>query len=501
MMTVVATLILLFSVSLGLSLVLTPLIRSLGIKLGAIDIPMERNVHTKPIPRIGGLAVLLSYAISLVFVIILCPQLSQYYFFNLNVAMGYLGSLVVFSCGLWDDFRRLNPWTKLFFQVVAATLPFMGSAKISGMVIGSYGIHFNFIFSYVITVFWFLLFINAVNLIDGLDGLAGGLVFFTCLVMIFSLYIHGDYLSALYFTILGGAVLGFLRYNFNPATVFLGDGGSYFLGYVVAYLAILSSSKSHVGSLMLIPLLALGVPIFDAILSPIRRFIRGRSIFQADKGHIHHVFLRMGLSSRNAVLLLYGITMGLCIMAIFMTMYRGKGFEGFFLALLLFGMIFLVRKLGYLEYLAFEKFSGWFKDVTDVTGISQTRRSFLSQQIAINNSQNMDELWENVVEALEMLKFTQAQLCVGTDPVRQWISKENRFPLPSKSTDAGNKDVCVVDSLMRIEIPLQDEDNMNVLGKMILIKDLKKGNLETYTIRRMETLRRTLNTNIKRFIK
>lgn len=501
MMTVVATLLLLFSVSLGSSLFLTPLIRSLGIKLGAMDLPLERNVHTKPIPRIGGLAVLLSFGLSLLFAINFCPRLSLYYVFNFNVAMGYLGALVVFSCGLWDDFRRLNPWTKLFFQVVAATLAFMGSAKISGMAIGSYGIHFNFIFSYVITVFWFLLFINAVNLIDGLDGLASGLVFFTCLVMIFSLYIHRDYLSALYFTILGGAVLGFLRYNFNPATVFLGDGGSYFLGYVVAYLAILSSSKSHVGPLMLIPLLALGVPIFDAILSPLRRFIRGRSIFQADKGHIHHVFLRMGLSSRNAVLLIYGITMALCIMAIFMTIFRGKGFEGVILALLLFGMIFLVRRLGYLEYLAFDKFSGWLKDVTDVAGISQTRRSFLSQQIAINNSQSMDELWENVVDALEMLKFTQAQLCVGTDPVRQWISKENGGSLQSNSTDAVNKDVCVVDSLMRIEIPLQDEETMNVLGKIVLMKDLKQGNLETFTIRRMETLRRTVNANIKRFIK
>ena len=499
-MKIATTLILLFMSALGFSLTFTPLVRALGIRLGAMDIPLERNVHTKPIPRIGGLAMFLSFAITLFLANTFLPHVSKLYVFNFNIAMGYLGAFVVLGCGLWDDFRHLKPWTKLFFQIAAATLAFVGGAKITGMSFGSYGIQFNFIISYAVTIFWFLLFINAVNLIDGLDGLAGGLIFFTCVVMVISSYINHDYLSAFYFSILGGAVLGFLRYNFNPATVFMGDGGSYFLGYVVAILAILGSSKSHVGTLMLIPLLALGVPIFDSILSPIRRFIRGRPMFQADKDHIHHVFLRMGLSSRNAVLLIYGITMALCIMAIFITIFRGKGFEGILFALLLFGMIFLVRKLGYLEYLAFDKFYGWFQDVTDVTGISQKRRSFLSLQIAVNSSQNIDELWESLGEALEMLKFDSAELHYGKEPVFHWKINKDSELLKLEHPLSSEKGKDYYDSIMRFEIPLSNE-TPKILGKLILIKDLQRGQLQPYTIRRMESLRYTLVSNLTRLKK
>jgi len=228
-MIMISTLILLFVIALSLSLALTPVARALGIRLGAMDIPMERKVHTQPIPRIGGVAVFLSFVITSLFANKFIPNVSESYIFGFKISMGYLGACVVMGCGLWDDFRRLNPWTKLFFQIVAATLAFIGGARITGIFVGSYGLAFNFILSYALTIFWFLLFINAVNLIDGLDGLASGLVFFTCFVMVISLYFHGGYHSAFYFCILGGAVLGFLKYNFNPATIFLAMGEVIFL--------------------------------------------------------------------------------------------------------------------------------------------------------------------------------------------------------------------------------------------------------------------------------
>ena len=500
-MTIATTLMLLFLIALGLSIAFTPIVRALGIRLGAMDIPMERKIHSKPIPRIGGLVVLLSFFITFVLSVQYMPRMADLYTFNASNAIGYLGVLVVFSCGLWDDFRRLNPWTKLFFQIFAATLAFIGGAKISGIFLLSHGINFNIFFSYLITVFWFLLFINAINLIDGLDGLACGLVFFTCLVMVISTYIHGDYLNAFYFAILGGAVLGFLKYNFNPATIFLGDGGSYFLGYMIAIVSIRGSIKSHVSILMLIPLLALGVPIFDSMLSPIRRFIRGQSMFQPDKEHIHHLFLKKGFSSLNAVLLIYGITMGLCILAIFITVFRGYGLEGISFAVLLFGMIFLVRKLGYLEYFALDKVYGWFNDVTDITGISQRRRSFLSLQIDANNTQNMDELWGSVIEALEMLKFNQAQLYLENEPVREWKMERDNYLSQANTSGSESKDLNGLDSLLKIEIPLKDEGDEKISGKLVLVKDLNQGELQPYTIRRMESLRRTLVNNIKRLQK
>jgi len=478
----VTELFLLFLISLGLSIVLTPVARLLGIKLGAMDIPMERKVHSVPIPRIGGLAVFFAFMFTCCIGRRFFPHAGDLYVFSFNIFMGHTGAILILSCGLWDDFRHLTPWTKLFFQVLAATFAFIGGATISGIFVGGYGITFNPFFSYVATVLWFLLFINAVNLIDGLDGLAGGLVFFTCIVMSFSTYTQGQYLYTFYFVILGGAVLGFLKYNFNPASVFLGDGGSYFLGYVVAILAIRSSAKSNISVLMLIPLLALGVPIFDAILSPIRRFVRGRPIFQADKGHIHHVFLRLGLSSRNVVLIIYGMTMMLCILAISLMVLRDKNIEGLLFGVLLIVMIFLVRKMGYLEYLAFDKFYGWFQDMTDVAGLSHARRSFLSLQIEVNKSRNMEELWVHIGEALEILRFDQAELYYCTEPVRCWRSTREIDPY---------------DSLLRIEIPLIDGDP-DIFGKLVLLKDVKLGHLQPYTIRRVEHLRRTLLSNLTR---
>jgi UDP-GlcNAc:undecaprenyl-phosphate GlcNAc-1-phosphate transferase len=157
-----------------------------------------------------------------------------------------------------------------------------------------------------------------------------------------------------------------------------------------------------------------------------------------------------------------------------------------------------VRKLGYLEYLAFDKFYGWFQDVTDVAGFSQTRRSFLSLQIAANKSQNMDELWVHVGEALEMLKFTQAQLHVAGEPVREWKMAEDNSLLKEKPADSENKQADGEDSLFRIEIPLMESGDENPLGKLILIKDLKMRYLQPYTIRRLEHMRRTLIPNIKR---
>jgi len=498
-MSMTVALVLFSLMSLSFSILLTPLVRTWGIKLGAIDIPDDRKIHTRPVPRIGGLAVLLSCVLTFIIAVQYLPP--DLYVFNTDKALGYLGALLIFVCGFWDDFRGLKSWTKLFFQIAAATLAFIGGAKISSFSVFSYALHFNLLASYIITVFWFLLFINAVNLIDGLDGLASGLIFFTCTVMAISTYVNDSYLSAFYFAILGGAVLGFLKYNFNPASIFLGDSGSYYLGYMVALMSILGSHKSQVGVLMLIPLLALGVPIFDSILSPIRRFIRGRSMFEPDKGHIHHALLRMGLSSRKAVLILYGISMAFCIVAIFIITFRGRSFLGISLTVLLFGMIFLVRKLGYLEYFAFDKVYGWFQDVTDITGISQHRRSFLALQIDAGEAQTMDELWDETIDALKMLKFDQAQLCIENEPVREWKMADNGDLVFPEETGAIKMDSCVVDNVLKMEIPLYDDENKTVLGKMILTKNLELGNLETYTIRRVESLRRTLINNIRRLKK
>lgn len=508
------TLLFLFILALGFSLALTPLVKKPGIRLGAVDHPSERKVHTTPIPRIGGLAVFLSFTATMALTNLFVTHVSDLFIFNLKTAFGFYGALVVFGCGLWDDFRRLSPWIKFPFQIAGATLAFAGGISIGGFFVGDYGIQFG-ILSYIVTVFWFLLFINAVNLIDGLDGLASGVVFFTCIVMFILSVMKEDYLSAMYFAALGGSVLGFLRYNFNPASIFLGDGGSYFLGYAVAALSIMGSVKSQVGAVILIPLLAMGVPIFDTMLAPIRRFIRGRKMFSPDNGHVHHRLISMGLTTRSAVLFIYLITLGLCILALMLVNVRDER-AGLFLIVLGAGAVIFIRKLGYFEYFATDKIYGWFKDLTDEAGLSHERRTFLSIQIDIGRSGNMAEIWNHVSQSLRLLDFDFASLYLNNSannkPGALFEGRINGDSAERRKTPVSMSSVSMRDSppdwvcslepdkdtaelcsrcQFRLEMQLLGKDDANY-GTLLLLKDLKRSSMENFTLKRVESLRRSV---------
>jgi len=234
-----------------------------------------------------------------------------------------------------------------------------------------------------------------------------------------------EYMTGLLFAILAGAVLGFLRYNFNPATIFLGDGGSYFLGYAIAGLSILSGAKTQMGAILLIPVLALGLPLFDTILAPIRRFIRGRGLFSPDREHIHHRLRAMGLTSRNVTLVFYAISAGLCILALILVNLEDEQ-AGLFLIVLGIGAIFFIRKLGYFEYFALDKIYGWLRDVTDVSGLSHERRTFLSIQMEMASAGDLEGLWEHTVAGMEMLRFDVGEMRIDRQESMKAERKEVR---------------------------------------------------------------------------
>jgi UDP-GlcNAc:undecaprenyl-phosphate GlcNAc-1-phosphate transferase len=307
----------------------------------------------------------------------------------------------------------------------------------------------------------------------------------------------------------------------------MGDGGSYFLGYTIACFSIHASVKSQVGATLLIPLLALGVPIFDTVLSPIRRFILGKKMFHPDRGHIHHRLIDMGISTKQAVWIIYGISAVLCIFAILFVNIRDKT-AGLLLIILAAGSVILFRKLGYLEYIAMDKIYGWLRDVTDVTGFSRERRSFLSIQIEISASKSMDEVWKNLCRALNVLKFSRAELIVGNynrklsndeyrgverrvgirvNPHHPEIDSTGRQYLEEneqgkrwiwtrgpyrRSTDVENKN-----GFLKMEIPLLNESNCS-MGTLVLIRDLRQDPLDPFTIRRVEHLRRTLTNALQK---
>ena len=372
-----------FFIALILSLLLTPLAGRFGKRFGAVDVPDERKVHAIKIPRTGGLSIFITFLLTLASSKVLMTQVSDLLVMDRQLIFLLGGALVLFGVGLVDDFHRLGHKVKFLFQILVTSIAFWGGIRIGTFSIFGSSVTLG-VFSYFITVFWFLLFINAINLIDGLDGLASGITVFVSTVMIILSILKVDFLTAMLFASLAGSTLGFLRYNFHPASIFLGDGGSYFLGYAIAGLSIIGSVKSQVGATVLIPMIALGVPLFDTILSPIRRFMLGRRMFFPDTGHIHHRLKEMGLTTKKAVWVLYGITFCLCIMAVFVVNIRDER-AGLFLIILGVSAVIFVRKLGYFEYFALDKIYGWFRDLTDEAGFSHERRSFLSLQIDTNS--------------------------------------------------------------------------------------------------------------------
>lgn len=505
-----------FIISLVFSLCLTPLAKRIGIHFGAIDLPDARKIHRTEIPRTGGMAIFFSFIISIFITkFFVTTIIAKNFIIDERSKYFAIGCMIAFGIGVIDDFKRLGPGIKFVFQVVAATIAFWGGIRIQSIGVGKFVISFGII-SYFVTVFWFLLFINAINLIDGLDGLAGGISVFCCCMMIFLSMIRKDYWSALVFASLTGSILGFLRYNFNPASIFMGDGGSYFIGFAIAGLSILSSVKSQVSASILIPLIALGLPVFDAIFAPIRRFLVGKEMFKPDRSHIHHRLIEMGLSTKKAVLILYIITILLCCLAILVVNFRNEHI-GFVLIIVGIGMIVIVQKLGYLEYFGSDKIIGWFKDISDEVGFSRSRRSFLNIQMEITTANNLSELWEKICNALDVLKFDRADLLIAskhiditqknTDNTATSCALKNYPRFPSNPNQVEwhyerpgfilTNDSCK-ECLLKLELPLLD--NQGFYGTLWMIKDLNKDPISHYTLRRVEHLRRSIVSALSRLV-
>ena len=296
--------------ALVLALVFVPLAMKLAYKIGAVDKPNARKVHTKIMPRMGGLGIYLAYII-----VVLATQKM-----NMQLAGLLLGSTILVVLGIFDDMKDLNAKFKLLIQILAAVIVMAFGVRIEFMtnVFGGEAIYLD-ILSLPITLLWIVGITNAINLIDGLDGLAGGIATIAALSMAVVGWIYGQYLMASMAIILAGATMGFLRYNFHPAKVFMGDTGSLFLGFNLSVLAIMGVAKSVTFISLAAPVLVLGVPIFDTFFAILRRKMNHKPIFAADKDHLHHRLLGMGFSHQKTVLIIYAISFFLALSAILIT--------------------------------------------------------------------------------------------------------------------------------------------------------------------------------------
>ncbi len=298
-----------------LSYALTPLVKRFAYKIGAIDVPKDsRRMHKKPTPRLGGLAIFIGFM----------GAMLVFYKFDVQMLSILIGAMIIVVLGIFDDVLALGAKFKFIVQIIAAAIPVcIGGMKIeffSNLNPLSSEPYFSLgIFAIPVTIIWIVGITNAVNLIDGLDGLAVGVSSIASLTMLAVALLNYEFGVAVTMACLTGACLGFIPYNFNPAEIFMGDTGSTFLGYMLATMSISGFFKFYAVVSFAVPLLILGLPIFDTASAITRRVLEGRSPMSPDRGHVHHRLVDMGFNVKQAVAILYAISGTLGLAAVVLT--------------------------------------------------------------------------------------------------------------------------------------------------------------------------------------
>lgn len=388
---------------------LIPLIQRLAARRPPADYERSfHHTHAVPVPRFGGIAI----AAGFVAVVALAAAFSGFQALRFSQWGMIAGSLAMFALGLRDDFKPLGAKLKLLAQVLVATAVYFSGVQIeqiknplSGTVyeLGGWG--------FVATVFWLVALTNLINLIDGIDGLAGGIaLMLMCLLACFGF--TGDPFSMLLTIGVAGAIIGFLCFNFPPARIYMGDGGAYFLGFLIAALTITSSRKGTVAAALIAPIFALALPIADVTLAILRRSLRGLPIFRPDRKHIHHKLVEFGFSRRGAVLALYGISLVFLLLAFVVFWSRGQ------LAPILFGAMFLI-------FFVSARLFGFLKDWNAVgkeLGVSLGLRKETRYALALcewlemeaERCETLQELWTTYLFVTRKLGLSQVKLLLDS---------------------------------------------------------------------------------------
>lgn len=414
------------------ALILTPLVRALAIRFGVLDRPGKRKIHQGLTPRLGGTAVLLALILPFWGFYLFGNFLAREIEHSLNPFLGLtVGSLIVFGIGVWDDIQRLPPWPKLVVEVCASLTAYAFGLRIE-LLTNPFGFSWDVSWlSLPLTVIWLVGITNAMNLADGIDGLAAGIAAFAAAVLFFmtvpTVYTLVPFLAAA----LAGASLGFLCYNFSPATIFLGDSGSLFLGFFLGGLSLWASEKSTIAFALLIPVIALGLPILDMIYAVLRRWHRGVSIGQADRDHIHHKLLEKGYSHRKAVILLYGVNLLLASAAGLLLLTRNSLAAHVIIVL---GMIIVLGS----------RFLGYFRFWGTGSGLMQRwkegqRLRYLDFRIrwllrAFEKEKRLQERWLLLGELFEEMRIDKALLTLNPSERDVWVWTSSKGETPDGPT-------------------------------------------------------------------
>lgn len=394
------------SLALLFALILTPLIRDGAGRLGLFDRPGGRKLHKRPVPRVGGLAVSLAYAGALAFVACAPYRNVDFNLAKLIAAVVPLAPAfaVILFTGLIDDLVGLKPWQKLAGQIAAALLAWragFGVTAVAGQTLPEWA-------ALPVTVLWLVGCANALNLVDGMDGLAAGVGLFSALTVLVAALAHQSLELAVLVAPLVGSLAGFLRYNFNPATVFLGDSGSLLAGFLLGCYGAYWGQKAATMVAVTAPLMAMAYPLIEMGLSMARRFIRGQRIFDPDQDHIHHQLLKYGLTPRRAAILVYG----LCALAAALALLQDVAHERFGgLIVLLFCVVAWlgVQHLGYAEF----GVAGRLLFGLRMRGLINAQLQLQQFERDLVAAETLGEAWEMIRRAAREFGFAGVRLRAG----------------------------------------------------------------------------------------
>ncbi len=414
--------------SFTLCTVLVPFVRAGALRMALLDQPGRRKIHAVPVPRVGGVAMFVAWVLPLcVFMVIGDPRWSRL-FGDTHMVMGIMlagGSM--FALGLYDDTKGCTARLKLPVEIAVAIALYTVGFRIDH-VSNPFGAGSLLLgpFALPVTVLWVVGVTNAFNLLDGIDGLAAGVAAITGAVMgLAALHTTGP-VGMFYAVSLVGVALGFLVHNFPPASIFMGDCGSLFLGGTLAALSLVSSQKGHTAVAVFVPMLIFGLPLADTGIAVLRRYLSGRSLFEGDSRHVHHMLLAKGLSSRRVVLILYGTTAILGATALLMVTAASR-YSIFVAAAVLIGIIVACSRLGYYE------FNGIREHILH-GGKFRRRLAFRHELVraaaeAIAQEQSLDTVWGILSTVANLLQFDRASL------------ELNGHAVPSAASPAGERRV------------------------------------------------------------
>jgi UDP-GlcNAc:undecaprenyl-phosphate GlcNAc-1-phosphate transferase len=396
-------LVLLSGISLALSLLLIPACRGIAIRWNLVDVPdTTRKIHRRPIPRIGGVPVFLATLASCLIVALTTANDGIGASLSFSAARSVApAALLVVLVGLADDIFNLKPWQKLAGQILASGLAVAGGVQIRSLA----GFTLDPWAGTVVTIVWLVACANAVNLIDGVDGLAAGIALLACCVDLVAALLGANMPLAVAIAPLAGALLGFLVFNSSPASIFLGDCGSLTLGFLLGCYGILWAEQSPSFPGMTAPLIALAIPLLDTTLAIARRYLRGKPVFGADYSHIHHRLLARGLTPRHVVLLLYAAA-GIAGALALLVGYVGHPLGGAVVIVVICGTACGIYQLRYAEFDAVRRFV-----------VNDTFRSVLRGQLAVQSLEDRlsaattpDECWEAIRNTSTDLGFHRIEM-------------------------------------------------------------------------------------------